>query len=104
MSELTHIDARGEARMVDVSVKAVLLREAIARGEIHVRPETLQAIESQAITKGNVLATARIAGIFAAKKRVNSSRCATHCRSLIVMSISMCRRRVIESSSPQKFA
>jgi len=68
MSELTHIDARGEARMVDVSGKAVLLREAIARGEIHVRPETLQAIESQAITKGNVLATARIAGIFAAKK------------------------------------
>ena len=68
MSELTHIDARGDARMVDVSGKPVVLREAVARGEIRLQSDTLRLIESNAIAKGNVLATARIAGILAAKK------------------------------------
>src|SRR5438034_1379334 len=68
MKRLTHIDADGEARMVDVSGKPVQLREAVARGVIRVQKETLQLIESQAIAKGNVLATARVAGIQAAKK------------------------------------
>jgi cyclic pyranopterin phosphate synthase len=68
MKRLTHIDADGEARMVDVSGKRVQLREAVARGEIHLQKETLERIESQAIAKGNVLATARVAGIQAAKK------------------------------------
>ncbi len=68
MNKLTHIDARGEASMVDVSAKPVLLREAIARGEIRLRKETLKLIESHEIPKGNVLATARLAGIVAAKK------------------------------------
>ncbi len=68
MRKLTHIDARGAARMVDVSGKPVQLREAVARGEIRLRPETLALIESQSIAKGNVLATARVAGIMAAKK------------------------------------
>ena len=68
MSELTHIDKAGEARMVDVSAKPVLLREAVARGEIRLRTETLRLVESHAIAKGNVLATARIAGVLAAKK------------------------------------
>ena len=54
--------------MVDVSAKPILLREAIARGEIRVQKATLQLIESQKIAKGNVLATARLAGILAAKK------------------------------------
>jgi cyclic pyranopterin phosphate synthase len=68
MKRLTHIDADGEARMVDVSAKPVQLREAVARGEIRLQKETLHLIESQAIAKGNVLATARVAGIQAAKK------------------------------------
>jgi len=68
MKKLTHIDARGEARMVDVSAKPVQLREAVARGEIRLQPATLALIESHAVAKGNVLAAARLAGIFAAKK------------------------------------
>ena len=54
--------------MVDVSAKPVLLREAIAIGEIRLQPATLKLIEANAIAKGNVLATARLAGILAAKK------------------------------------
>jgi cyclic pyranopterin phosphate synthase len=54
--------------MVDVSAKPVLLREAVARGEIRLQKATLKLIESHAIAKGNVLATARLAGILAAKK------------------------------------
>ena len=68
MKRLTHIGANGEARMVDVSSKPVQLREAAARGEILLRRETIKLIESNAIAKGNVLATARVAGIQAAKK------------------------------------
>ena len=68
MKRLTHIDARGEASMVDVSAKPVMLREAVARGEIRVKKSTLKLIEAQAIAKGNVLATARLAGVLAAKK------------------------------------
>src|ERR1700688_3859281 len=68
MKRLTHINARGEASMVDVSAKPVLLREAVASGEIHLQRATLKLIESQAIAKGNVLAAARLAGILAAKK------------------------------------
>lgn len=68
IKRLTHIDARGEANMVDVSAKPVMIREAVARGEIRLRPATLRLIEGQTIAKGNVLATARLAGILAAKK------------------------------------
>ena len=68
MKRLTHIDARGEASMVDVSAKPVLSREAVARGEIRLQKETLKLIESHEIAKGNVFATARLAGIVAAKK------------------------------------
>ena len=66
--QLTHIDASGQAAMVDVSAKKVSLREAVARGEIQVQAATLELIESNQIAKGNVLATARIAGIMAAKR------------------------------------
>ena len=54
--------------MVDVSAKPVVLREAVARGEIRLGRATLKLIESQQIAKGNVLATARVAGIQAAKR------------------------------------
>src|SRR5712672_1045389 len=68
MRKLTHIDTRGEAAMVDVSAKPVMLREAVARGEIRLQKATLKLIETQTIAKGNVLASARLAGILAAKK------------------------------------
>lgn len=54
--------------MVDVSTKTVLMRAATARGEVRLMRETLKLIESQEIAKGNVFATARLAGILAAKK------------------------------------
>jgi cyclic pyranopterin phosphate synthase len=68
MKKLTHIDARGQACMVDVSHKLIVLREAVACGAICLQRATIDLIESQKIAKGNVLATARIAGIQAAKK------------------------------------
>src|ERR1041384_2446643 len=68
MKKFTHIDDSGAAAMVDVSAKPVQLREAVARGEIHLQRETLALIEQNQIAKGNVLATARLAGIMAAKK------------------------------------
>ena len=68
VKKLTHVNARGEASMVDVSAKAASRREAVAAGEIRLQPATLRLIEAQAIAKGNVLAAARLAGIMAAKK------------------------------------
>jgi cyclic pyranopterin phosphate synthase len=68
VKKLTHIDMRGEASMVDVSAKPVMLREAVAAGEVRLQRGTLRLIESQTIAKGNVLAAARLAGILAAKK------------------------------------
>jgi cyclic pyranopterin phosphate synthase len=68
MSKLTHLDARGEINMVDVSAKSVVLRQAVARGGIRMQRTTLKLIQSQEIAKGNVLASARLAGIMAAKK------------------------------------
>ena len=68
MKKLSHLDAHGEASMVDVSAKPVMQREALARGEIRLQRATLRLIESNTIAKGNVLATARLAGILAAKK------------------------------------
>ena len=68
MPKLTHIDARGEASMVDVSAKLISARTAVAQGAIRLRKETLRLIESNRVAKGNVLATARLAGILAAKR------------------------------------
>ncbi|MBT3345658.1 MAG: cyclic pyranopterin monophosphate synthase MoaC [Gemmatimonadetes bacterium] len=65
---LTHLDDTGQARMVDVSDKQVSDRVARVGGEILMRSETVAAISSDTIAKGNVLATARIAGIQAAKR------------------------------------
>ena len=65
---LSHLDRRGRARMVDVSAKAVTRREAVARGEVTMRPETLARIAAGTLPKGDVLAVARLAGIMAAKR------------------------------------
>ena len=68
MSELTHIDERGHARMVDVGGKDDTQREATAQAIVRMRPETLAMITEGTHKKGDVLATARIAGIQAAKR------------------------------------
>ena len=68
MSDFTHLDKQGNVSMVDVSAKPIQQRDAIARGEIHLQPDTIKKIQSNEIAKGNVLATARLAGIMAAKK------------------------------------
>ena len=68
MSGLTHLDADGSARMVDVSAKAVTAREAIAAGRIDMSDEAARAIAEGLVKKGDVLAVARVAGIMAAKK------------------------------------
>jgi cyclic pyranopterin phosphate synthase len=65
---LTHTDAQGHARMVDVSAKTATVREAVAAGEVRMRPETLALIRSGGLPKGDVLAVARVAGIMAAKR------------------------------------
>lgn len=68
MTTLTHLDAEGEARMVDVSAKAETHRLAVAEGLVVMRPETLDLVLSGNARKGDVLGTARIAGIMAAKR------------------------------------
>lgn len=68
MSELTHINDQGRAKMVDVSGKADTERIGVASGRIQMKPETLELITGQKIKKGDVLAVAQVAGIMAAKK------------------------------------
>ncbi|RVU03798.1 cyclic pyranopterin monophosphate synthase MoaC [Novosphingobium umbonatum] len=68
MTELTHLDENGAARMVDVGAKADTSRVAIASGRIRMGAAALLAIRDGAVPKGDVIATARIAGIMAAKK------------------------------------
>ncbi|NCA99156.1 MAG: cyclic pyranopterin monophosphate synthase MoaC [Clostridia bacterium] len=65
---LSHLNERGEAHMVDVGAKTATLRAARAQAVVHLQPATLQAILAGRLPKGDVLATARIAGIMAAKK------------------------------------
>lgn len=65
---LSHIDARGRVRMVDVSAKKVTAREAVARGRVFMRGETLERLRTERTPKGNVLATAHLAAVMAAKR------------------------------------
>ena len=65
---LSHVDASGRVRMVDVSAKPDTAREAVARGFVHLAPGTIRLIRSGRIAKGDPLQTARLAGIMAAKK------------------------------------
>ena len=66
--ELSHIDAQGRARMVDVGDKEITERRAVAEGRVLMQPETLELIRNSALKKGDVLATAEIAGVMAAKR------------------------------------
>jgi cyclic pyranopterin phosphate synthase len=66
--KLTHLDEQGRARMVDVGHKPTTARQAIAEGFITISSQTLRAIAEETVPKGEVLGTARIAGILAAKR------------------------------------
>ena len=68
MSSFTHIDEKGRVRMVDVTDKKPTVRTAVAQGIVSMKPETFEKILDQTVKKGNVLETARIAGILGAKK------------------------------------
>ncbi|QNP80862.1 cyclic pyranopterin monophosphate synthase MoaC [Agrobacterium tumefaciens] len=69
--KLTHIDASGEAHMVDVGDKAETVRVAVAEGFVKMKPETLALIRDGNAKKGDVIGTARLAGIMAAKQTAN---------------------------------
>jgi cyclic pyranopterin phosphate synthase len=66
--QLSHVNSSGEARMVDISLKGVTVREAVARGSVIMQSATLEQVKNASMKKGDVLAVARIAGIMAAKK------------------------------------
>jgi cyclic pyranopterin phosphate synthase len=66
--ELSHLDEQGNARMVDVSAKVETLRKAVASAFVRMKPETLALIQAGGVEKGDVFATARIAGIMTAKR------------------------------------
>ena len=83
---LSHLDADGNAHMVDVGDKAVTRRRAVARGVIAMKPETTAAILNNGLPKGDVLAVARIAGIQAAKK---TSDLIPLCHPLMLTSVSV---------------
>jgi cyclic pyranopterin phosphate synthase len=68
MARLSHVDRDGRARMVDIGAKAVTRREAAASALVKLGPETLRLVRANKIAKGDVLATARLAGIQAAKR------------------------------------
>jgi cyclic pyranopterin monophosphate synthase len=86
MSKLTHLDDSGAAHMVDVSAKAETAREAVAEGRITMSVEALAAIRDGSAKKGDVLATARIAGIMGAKK---TSELIPLCHPLLLSQISV---------------
>lgn len=68
MAEFTHLDSEGRVRMVDVTEKAPTVRTAVASAEVCMRPDTFDLIRDHKVKKGNVLETARIAGVMAAKR------------------------------------
>ncbi len=86
MTKLTHLDETGAAHMVDVSGKSETVREAVAEGYISMGQEALSAIQDGTAKKGDVLATARIAGIMAAK---NTSDLIPLCHPLAISKVSI---------------
>ncbi len=85
-ARLSHIDERGQAKMVDVSSKPDTERVALAKGVVSMKPSTLQLIEEGGISKGDVLSVARVAGIMAAK---NTPYLIPMCHPLLLTDISV---------------
>jgi cyclic pyranopterin phosphate synthase len=96
MAQLSHLDEKGRARMVDVSEKEVTSRIALARGTIHMRPETLELIRQGKVEKGDVFSVARVAGIMAAKK---TSELIPMCHPLNITSVQI---TLIAKSAPAR--
>jgi cyclic pyranopterin phosphate synthase len=86
MTGLTHLDRKGKARMVDVSGKPFTVREAVARGAVMMKKETLDLVRKNGMAKGDVLGIARVAGIMAAKK---TSELIPMCHPLNLASVSI---------------
>ena len=86
--QLSHVNARGEAMMVDISLKGVTVREAVAKGSVMMQPSTIGTVKNASMKKGDVLAVARVAGIMAAKKSPTLSRSVTLFPSTALRSIS----------------
>ncbi|EEG78161.1 cyclic pyranopterin monophosphate synthase MoaC [Dethiobacter alkaliphilus] len=84
MDKLTHINEQGRAKMVDVSAKNSTKRVAVVRGEIKMKPETLERIAAGGIAKGDVLAVAQVAGVMAAK---DTARLIPMCHPLFLTSV-----------------
>src|SRR5215210_8752033 len=82
----THLDPLGRARMVDVTPKEPTHRRAVARGKVFMKPETTVAVANREVTKGDVLAVARVAGIQAGKR---TAEMIPLCHPLLVGSISI---------------
>jgi cyclic pyranopterin monophosphate synthase len=85
MKKLTHLDKEGRAKMVDVTGKPSTVREAVARGSVSMKPETLRLIQGKKIPKGDVLCVARVAAIHGAKK---TSELIPMCHPLNITSVS----------------
>lgn len=96
--KLTHIDASGRARMVDVGDKAVTERVAIARGAVTMQPETLQLIIEGNVKKGDVLTVAELAGVMAAKR---TSELIPLCHPLLLNKVEVVCRPDVEASRIQ---
>lgn len=86
MAELTHLDEHGQARMVDVGAKAETQREALAAGQVRMRRETLDLLRAGNLPKGDVLGTARVAGIMAAKR---TSELIPMCHTLLLTHVAL---------------
>ena len=84
--KLTHIDANGRPRMVNVGEKPDTKRIAVAKGSIYMAPETLQRIKEGSIAKGDVLSVAQVAGIMAAK---NTARNIPMCHNIFITGVEM---------------
>ena len=68
MARLSHLDNSGRPRMVDITAKPDTVRQAVARGSVYMKPETLALIQAGQVAKGDVLSLAQVAGVMAAKK------------------------------------
>ena len=86
MKKLSHFDKEGKAKMVDITAKPLTNREAVARGSVSMKTETLKLIADKKVPKGDVFSVARIAGIMAAKK---TSELIPMCHPLDITAIDM---------------
>jgi cyclic pyranopterin phosphate synthase len=93
--EFTHVDEQGKVKMVEVTTKAPSVREAVARGVVAMRPDTLRLILNNRIAKGEVLAVARTAGIMAAKE---TARLIPLCHPLLLTMVAVVFRADEETS------